>query len=69
MFECNLLYFDANFIDICSKRSNKKNTSLVSDNVLAPNRRQAIVWANDSIAYGRIYALFGLTDLGYADQP
>ena len=31
-------------------------SSIGSDNGLAPNRRQAIIWTNDSPIHGRIYA-------------
>ena len=32
--------------------------NIVSDNCLAPTRRQAIIWASDGIGYRRIYAGF-----------
>ena len=31
--------------------------------MMAPTRRQAIIWANDGLIYRRIYALLG--DLNY----
>ena len=34
-----------------------------SDNGLAPNRRQAIIWTNDGIVYWRIYASPGHNEL------
>ena len=37
--------------------------SIVSDNGLAPNRRQAIIWSNDGLISRRIYASLGLNEL------
>ena len=34
-----------------------------SNNGLVPNRRQAIIWTNDSLFYWRIYASLGLNEL------
>ena len=39
------------------------NANIGSDNGLAPNRRHAIIWTNDSLVYSRIYALPGLDEL------
>ena len=33
-----------------------------SDNGLAPSRRQAIIWTNVGLAYGRIYLSLGLIE-------
>ena len=37
--------------------------SIGSDNGLAPNRRQAIIWTNDDPVKWRIYASLGLNEL------
>ena len=44
--EWNILYFDSNFIEVCSWGSNWQYSSIGSDNGLAPIRRQAIIWTN-----------------------
>ena len=49
-----LFYFGSNFTEICSQRSNQQFASIGSDNGLAPNRRQAIIWTNDGLVYWRI---------------
>ena len=41
------LYFDKNFIEFCSPRSNFQYSSIGSDNGFTPARQQAITWAND----------------------
>ena len=43
------MYFDENFIGICSRGSNLQMSTNGSDNVLAPVRRQAIIWTNDGL--------------------
>ena len=48
--EWKSLYFDSNFIEICFQGPNK-SSSVGSDNSLAPNRRQAIIWTDGGIVY------------------
>ena len=43
--------------------SNWQSPSIASDNGLAPNRRQAIIWANAVLCCRRIYASLGLNEL------
>ena len=38
-------------------------TSIGSDNGSAPNSRQAIIWTNNDLFHGRIYASLGLNEL------
>ena len=42
---------------------NNNSYSLGSDNGLSPNRHQAIIWANDGLAYCRIYMSLGVNEL------
>ena len=42
-------------IKACSEGSNWQNASMGSDNALAPNRWQAIIWTNDDLCCWRIY--------------
>ena len=49
--EWKYLYFDPNFTEICSKRSSRRQISIMSCNRLAPNRRQAIIWTNADPAH------------------
>ena len=44
--EWKVLYFDYTFTEVCSQGSNLQWTSIGSDNILAPKRRQAIIWTN-----------------------
>ena len=39
--------FDKDFAEIFSFGSNQQYSGIGSDNVLAPTRRQAIIWNND----------------------
>ena len=55
--------FKWNFINICSLWSNWQYGSIGSDNGLAPNRRQAIIWTNVGMFYWRINASLGLKGL------
>ena len=48
---------------MCSFGSNLQYVIIGSDNGLAPNRRQAIIWTNDGLVYWRIYASVGLDEL------
>ena len=43
--------------------SNEEETSIDSDNGLAPNRLQAIIWTNDVLGYWQIYASGGFDEL------
>ena len=49
--ELKRLNFKWNFTEICSSGSYWQHGSIGSDNGLAPNRRQAIVWNNADIYY------------------
>ena len=44
-----------------SQGSNKKYASTDTDNDLAPNRSQVIIWINDGIVHLHIYTPFGLS--------
>ena len=48
-----------NFTEFCSYESNWQYPSMGLDNGLAPNKRQAIVWANAAPIHWRIYAALG----------
>ena len=43
-----ILNFDWNFTEVCSQGSNYLYSNIGSDNGLAPTRRQAIIWNNDT---------------------
>ena len=58
-----LLYFDSNFIEICSQGPSWQKPSTDSDNGLVMNKRQAIIWTNDSLVWWRIYASHGRNGL------
>ena len=47
---------------MCSLGSSRQYTIIGSDNGLAPNRRQAIIWVNDGPVFWRIYASIGLNE-------
>ena len=47
--------FDKNFTEF-SYKSNRQYSNIGSSNVLAPNRRQAIILTNADLVYWRIYA-------------
>ena len=65
-FKWKLLFsLDWNFTEVCFQRSNWQKAIIGSDNGLAPNRRQAIIWTNGGLVYGRIYASHGLNKLSY----
>ena len=53
------LNFKWNFIEICSLGYRWQFCSIVSDNGLAPNRRQAIIWSNADPIHWHIYAALG----------
>ena len=54
--EWKCLNFDWNFIKVWSQGSNWQYSSIVSDDGLAPNRPQAIIWTNDVLCCQYIYA-------------
>ena len=54
-----LYVFRLNFNEVFSKMSNWQS-SIGSDNAMAPSRRQAIIWTNDVLGCRRIYASLGL---------
>ena len=51
-----MLYFDLVFTEISSQGPNLQYVIIGSDNNLALNRQQAIIWTNDSLVYRCIYA-------------
>ena len=58
--EWKCLNSDYNFTEVCSQMSNWQYPSIGSDNDLAPNRRQAIIWTNDVLGCRRIYVSLDL---------
>ena len=61
--EWKVLYFDLNFTEVFSQVSNWQWPSIGSDNGLAPNRRQAIIWTNAEWIHWHIYAALGGDEL------
>ena len=57
------VYFAQDLMDVCSEGSNEQYFSIGSDNILAPTRRQAIIWTNYVLFFWLIYAPLGLNDL------
>ena len=57
------LNFKLNFTEICSLWSNWQHSSIGSDNGLAPNRRQTIMWSYVGMLYWRTYASLGPNEL------
>ena len=55
--------FQINFTEICSLGSNRQYGSIGSDNGLAPNRRQVIIWTKDGMFYWYTFTSFGLNEL------
>ena len=55
--------FQNHFMEICSLGSNWQHVIIGSDNGLAQNRRQAIIWTNDGLVNMRIYASLSLKEL------
>ena len=51
------------FTEICSLWSNRQYGNIDSNNGLAQNRQQAIIWSNVSMRYWCIYASLGLNVL------
>ena len=60
--ECKVLHFDSKLTEFCSQGPNWQQPSIGLDNGLAPNRRQAIIWANADPIYWHIYAALGGDD-------
>ena len=60
--------FNSNLTEICSLGSNQQQSSIGSDNGLALIRQQAIIWANDGLAYWCIYRSLGLNELTDDDE-
>ena len=56
------------FTEVYSLGSNLQYGSIGSDNGLAPNRRQAIIWTNVGMLYRRIYASLGLNELSWVSN-
>ena len=54
---------DQDFTEVYSEESNLKNAIIASDDGLAPNRLEAIIWTNAGVFYLRIYASLGLSEL------
>ena len=48
---------------MCSLGLSRQYVIIGSDNGLAPNRRQAIIWTNDDLVHWRIHASLGLNEL------
>ena len=67
--EWKLLNFKSNFTEICSLGSNWQYGTIGSDNGLAPNRQQVIIWANVGMLYWCIYASLGLNELSIYSLP
>ena len=57
------LILEYNFTEMCSLGSNWQYGSVDSDNGLAPNRRQAIIWSNVGKRDWHIDASPGLNEL------
>ena len=65
IFKCisiKMFKFRLTFTEVCSQGSNGQYSSIGSDNGLAPNRRQAIIWTSDGLGCRRIYVSFGLNE-------
>ena len=57
--------FNYDFTEICSLWPHWQCGSTGSDNGLAPDRRQSIIWTNDALGSWRIYASHDLNELRY----
>ena len=55
--------FRVNFTEVCSYGSNWQYPSIGSDNGLAPNRRQAIIWMKEGLGCRRRNASLGVNEL------
>ena len=73
LFKWKLLNFEWYFIEMCSLGSTWQYIIIGSDNGLAPNRRQAIIWTNDSLVNWHICATrpqwvsFSVMEIKYFD--
>ena len=57
-------YFDSYLTNVCSHVSNYQKSVINSDDGLAPNKQQAIIWTNDSrLVYWHIYVSVELSEL------
>ena len=63
LLEWKVWNFKWNFNEICYLGPNWQYGNIGSDNCLAPNRRQAIIWTNDGLGYWRIYASLSFDEL------
>ena len=61
--EWKCLNFNWNFTEVCSQGSNWQFSSIGSDNGLAPNRRQAVIWTNVVQGCRRIDVVLSLSEL------
>ena len=59
----NVWILNAVWLNFVPKDSIDTNNSIGSDNGLAPNRWQAIIWINGYLVYWRIYASLSLNEL------
>ena len=50
---------------MCSLKSNLRYIFIPSDNCLAPNSQQAIIWTSDVLVYRCVYASLGLNELSW----
>ena len=66
ILEWKLFNFERNFTELCSLGSNWQNSSIGSDNGLAPNRRQAIICTNVYPVHWRMYAAIGGDELTHS---
>ena len=62
------MQFDSNFTEICYQRCSQQWSNIGSDNGLAPNRRQAIIWTNDGLIYWNIYVSLNELKKVYKDS-
>ena len=59
--------FDKNLTKMYSLGSNQQHSNIGSDNGLAPNRQQAVIWTNDGLVYWCIYSSFCLNEFTLLD--
>ena len=58
----NCLNFSYNITGVCSSVSNRQSAIIGSDNCLAMNRPQAIIWTNIGLVYWSMYVSLGLNE-------
>ena len=56
------MYFDWDFMGVCSQGSHQHQSSIDSDNGFAPTKRKVTIWTNDHY-FWRIYASPSLNEL------